>query len=65
MASKLVGKKGSWFTWEKWKKKENLGLINLMEKLPVMEDENGGLSIPKGSIPTVGQKNKTTNDYEG
>ena len=30
-----------------------------------MEDANGGLSIPEGSIPTIGRKNKTVNDYEG
>ena len=34
-------------------------------KLPIIEDENGGLSVPEGSIPIVGWKNKTTNDYEG
>ena len=30
-----------------------------------MEDETGGLFVPKGSIPTVGRKRKTTSDYEG
>ena len=30
-----------------------------------MEDTNGGLSVPEGSIPTVGKKNKTIDDYEG
>ena len=30
-----------------------------------MEDENGGLSVQKGYIPTVGKKIKTTDDYEG
>ena len=30
-----------------------------------MEDANGGLSIPKGSIPTIRRKIKTTDDYEG
>ena len=30
-----------------------------------MEDENGGLSVPEGSIPTIGRKNKTSGDYEG
>ena len=29
-----------------------------------MEDANGGLSVPKGSIPTIGKKNKTTDDNE-
>ena len=32
LSSKLIGKKGSWFEWEKWWKKENLGLRNLMAK---------------------------------
>ena len=30
-----------------------------------MEDENGGLSVPEGSILAIGKKMKTTNDYEG
>ena len=30
-----------------------------------MEDENGGLYVPEGSIPTIGWKNKTIGDYEG
>ena len=30
-----------------------------------MEDENGGLSVPEGSILIVGWKNKTIGDYEG
>ena len=25
-----------------------------------MEDANGGLSVPKGSVPVVGRKSKTT-----
>ena len=29
-----------------------------------MEDTNGGLFAPEGSIPTIGKINKTTNDYE-
>ena len=65
MARKLAGKKGSWSEWEKWKKKKSLGLRNLMRKLLFMEDANGGLFVPEGSIPTVGKKNKTTNNYEG
>ena len=32
MAGKLAGKKGCWFEWEKWKKKENLGSRNLTAK---------------------------------
>ena len=32
MASKLAGKKGSWFEWEKWRKKESLGSKNLTTK---------------------------------
>ena len=30
-----------------------------------MEDANGGLSVAKGSIPTIRRKNKTIGDYEG
>ena len=30
-----------------------------------MEDANGGLSVPEGSVPSVGQKRKTTGSYEG
>ena len=30
-----------------------------------MEDENGGLSIPEGSVPSIGQKRKIVSDYEG
>ena len=29
-----------------------------------MEDANGGLSIPEGSIPTIGRNNKIVDDYE-
>ena len=32
LVGKLVGKKGSWFKWEQWEKKESLGLINLTTK---------------------------------
>ena len=30
-----------------------------------MEDANGGLSVPKWSIPTIGWKIKIVHDYEG
>ena len=30
-----------------------------------MQYENRGLSVLEGSIPAVGQKNKTIDDYEG
>ena len=30
-----------------------------------MEYENGGLYVTEGSIPTIGQKRKIFNDYEG
>ena len=30
-----------------------------------MEDANGGLSTPKGFVPTVGWKIKIVSDYEG
>ena len=30
-----------------------------------MEDANGGLSIPEGFVPAVGQKIKIAGGYEG
>ena len=30
-----------------------------------MEDANGGLFVAEISIPTIGWKNKTSDDYEG
>ena len=30
-----------------------------------MEDENGGLYVPEGSVPTIGRKRKIVDDYEG
>ena len=30
-----------------------------------MEDENGGLYVPEGSVATTGRKSKTVKDYEG
>ena len=30
-----------------------------------MEYASGGLFVPEGSIPTIGWKNKTNDDYEG
>ena len=64
LVGKLAGKKGSRFEWEQWRKKESLGSRNLTTKT-IMEDANGGLSVLERSIPIVGQKNKTTSDYEG
>ena len=33
--------------------------------MPVMENENGGLSILERSIPTIRQKSKQTGEYAG
>ena len=63
LVGKLAGKKGYWFEWEQWQKKESLGSRNLRAK--IMEDVNGGLYVLEESIPTVGWKNKTTDEYEG
>ena len=65
MDGKLTRKKGSWFEWEQWQKRESIGSRNLRPKLSVMEDANGGLSVPKGSIPSIGRKRKTISGYEG
>ena len=59
LVGKLIGKRGSWFQWEQWKKKEILGSIISTTKTTIYGRCKWRTIYTKRIIPIVGWKNKT------
>ena len=64
MVGKLVGKSGFLVRVGAMAEEGNFR-VEKFKKLSVMEDANGGVSVPEGSVPSIGWKRKIVGGYEG